>query len=37
MMKMIKVQSMVEFYQKNMQAISELDKISSNRIGRLYS
>jgi len=37
MMQMINVQRMVEFYQKNMQAISELDKISSNRIGRLYS
>lgn len=37
MTQMINVQRMVEFYQKNMQAISELDKISSNRIGRLYS
>ena len=37
MMQMINVQRMVEFYQKNMQAISELDKLSSNRIGRLYS
>ncbi len=37
MTQMINVQRMVEFYQKNMQAISELDKLSSNRIGRLYS
>ena len=37
MMQMINVQRMVEFYQKNMQAISELDKLSSSRIGRLYS
>ena len=37
MTQMINVQRMVEFYQKNMQAISELDKLSSNRVGRLYS
>jgi flagellar basal-body rod protein FlgF len=37
MVQMINVQRMVEFYQKNMQAISELDKLSSSRIGRLYS
>jgi flagellar basal-body rod protein FlgG len=37
MTQMINVQRMIEFYQKNMQAISELDKLSSNRIGRLYS
>ncbi len=37
MTEMINVQRMVEFYQKNMQAISELDKLSSSRIGRLYS
>lgn len=37
MTQMINVQHMVEFYQKNMQAISELDKLSSSRIGRLYS
>jgi flagellar basal-body rod protein FlgF len=37
MMQMINVQHMVEFYQKNIQAITELDKLSSNRIGKLYS
>jgi flagellar basal-body rod protein FlgF len=37
MVQLINVQRMIEFYQKNMQAISELDKLSSNRIGRLYS
>jgi fagellar hook-basal body proteins len=37
MTQLINMQHMVEFYQKNMQAISDLDKLSSNRIGRLYS
>ncbi|MHB8910358.1 MAG: flagellar hook-basal body protein [Syntrophales bacterium] len=37
MVQMINVQRMIEFYQKNMLAISEMDKISSNRVGRLYS
>ena len=37
MSELINVQRMIEYYQKNMQAITELDKLSSNRIGRLYS
>jgi flagellar basal-body rod protein FlgF len=37
MVQLINVQRMIEFYQKNMQAVSDLDKLSSNRIGRLYS
>jgi flagellar basal-body rod protein FlgF len=37
MVQLINVQRMIEFYQKNMQAIGDLDKLSSNRIGRLYS
>ncbi|MHB8770871.1 MAG: flagellar hook-basal body protein [Syntrophales bacterium] len=37
MTQLINLQRMIEFYQKNMQAISELDKISNNRVGRLYS
>jgi flagellar basal-body rod protein FlgF len=37
MAQMINVQRMVEFYQKSMQAVSDLDKLSSSRIGRLYS
>jgi flagellar basal-body rod protein FlgF len=37
MTQMINVQRMIEFYQKSMQAVSELDKLSSNRVGRLYS
>lgn len=37
MANLINVQRMIEFYQKNMQAIGDMDKLSSNRIGRLYS
>lgn len=37
MTQLISMQRMIEFYQKNMQAISELDKVSNNRVGRLYS
>jgi flagellar basal body rod protein FlgG len=37
MTQLINMQRMIEFYQKNMQAISELDKVSNNRVGRLYS
>jgi len=37
MTQLVNVQRMVEFYQKNMQSITELDKLSSSRIGRLYS
>jgi flagellar basal-body rod protein FlgF len=37
MVQLMHVQRMIEFYQKNMQAISELDRLSSSRIGRLYS
>ncbi len=37
MVQLINVQRMIEFYQKNMQAIGDMDKLSSNRIGRLYS
>jgi flagellar basal-body rod protein FlgF len=37
MMQMINVQRMIEFYQKSMQAVSELDKLSNSRIGKLYS
>lgn len=37
MTQLINLQRMIEFYQKNMQAISELDKLSNNRVGRLYS
>lgn len=37
MVQLINVQRMIEFYQKNMMAIGDMDKLSSNRIGRLYS
>lgn len=37
MVQLINVQRMIEFYQKNMQAVGDMDKLSSNRIGRLYS
>lgn len=37
MSELINIQRLIEYYQKNMQTIAELDKLSSNRIGRLYS
>jgi flagellar basal-body rod protein FlgF len=37
MVQLIDVHRMIEFYQKNMQAITELDRLANSRIGRLYS